>query len=83
MLNRWSGRSPRPDGAGAAAVPLAESLERPLAGAGFADLSVEIVQKATTSSSAREVAMGLIEGDPPAKLTWANDSASLPVIVTR
>jgi hypothetical protein len=36
---------------------------------GFADLSVEIVQKATTSSSAREVAMGLIEGDPPEELT--------------
>ncbi|XYH96833.1 class I SAM-dependent methyltransferase [Sorangium sp. So ce1128] len=58
-----------------------DQLKRLLVDAGFVDVRVEIVQKATTSSSAREVAIGLIEGYPIADYIRASDPALLPVVV--
>jgi SAM-dependent methyltransferase len=52
-----------------------------LAEAGFRDVQVEIVEKEAASDSARDLAVGLVEGYPIAEEISSRDPASLPVAV--
>jgi ubiquinone/menaquinone biosynthesis C-methylase UbiE len=59
----------------------AQTLAGWLAQAGFRDVQLEIVEKAASSESARELAVGLVEGYPIAREISARDPALLPVAV--
>jgi SAM-dependent methyltransferase len=52
-----------------------------LAEAGFGDVQVDIVEKAAHSESARDIAIGLVEGYPIAEEIRARDPELLPVAV--
>ncbi|HYH97068.1 class I SAM-dependent methyltransferase [Hyalangium sp.] len=58
-----------------------QEITRLLVSAGFVDVQAEVVQKRSTITSMREVAVGLIEGFPIVDFIKARDPALVPVAV--
>lgn len=54
-----------------------------LAGAGFTDVEAEAVEKATVFESARELAVGFIDGYPITDVIKAHDPSLLPRVIDR